>query len=144
MTPPMSVDAFIDTNVFLYAASTSADEVAKRARARSVLAQSNWGLSVQVQQELYVNLVRPRGPVMSHEDAVELIRQLLQRPLVATDRDLLLQALDLKQRFQISYWDSAIIAGARMLGAGVLYSEDLNHGQDYAGVRVENPFLDCC
>lgn len=31
--------------------------------------------------------------------------------------------------------------GPHTLGAGVLYSEDLNHGQDYDGVRVVNPFL---
>ena len=69
-----------------------------------------------------------------------LIRQLMRRPLVATDSGLLLDALGLKQRFQLSYWDAAIIAAAKALGASVLYSEDLNHGQDYGGVTVENPF----
>jgi len=139
--PPMSVDAFVDTNVLLYAASTSLDESAKRERARALLAGSNWGLSVQVLQELYVNLVRPGREVMSHDDAVALVRQLLRRPLVVSDRDLLLQALDMKQRYQLSYWDSAIVAAARGLGARVLYTEDLSHGQEYNGVRVENPFL---
>jgi predicted nucleic acid-binding protein len=137
----MPVDAFVDTNVLLYAASTSDDEIVKRERARSLLADVSWGLSVQVLQELYVNLVRARGPVMTHEDAVELIRQLLRRPVAITDHELLLQALALKQRFQLSYWDAAIVAAARHLGATVLYSEDLNNGQDYDGVRVQNPFL---
>jgi predicted nucleic acid-binding protein len=36
-----------------------------------------------------------------------------------------------KERYRISYWDAAIVAAARALGARVLYSEDLNHGQDY-------------
>jgi predicted nucleic acid-binding protein len=40
-----------------------------------------------------------------------------------------------------STWDGAIVAAAQSLGAGVLYTEDLSHGQDYGGVRVENPFL---
>jgi predicted nucleic acid-binding protein len=138
----MSVDAFVDTNVLLYAASTSPDESAKRERARKLLARPGWGLSVQVLQELYVNLVRPDKVAMAHDDAVELIRQLLRRPLAVSDRNLLLRALALKQRFQLSYWDSAIVAAAQSLGAGVLYTEDLSHGQDYAGVRVQNPFRD--
>jgi predicted nucleic acid-binding protein len=135
----MPAEAFIDTNILLYAASTDPGEADKRARAREVLAGVGWGLSVQVLQELYVNLVRPSRCAMSHEDAVALIRQLVRRPVVATDTALVLAALDVKQRYQLSYWDAAIIAAARALGASVLYSEDLNHGQDYGGVWVENP-----
>lgn len=136
----MPADAFIDTNVLLYAASTDPMEADKREQARAILAGADWGLSVQVLQELYVNLIRPSGCAMSHDDAVELVRVLLRRPVVATDQRLVLDALGLKQRFQVAYWDAAIIAAARSLGASVLYSEDLNHGQDYNGVRVENPF----
>ena len=139
--PLMRAEVFIDTNVLLYAASTRADEAEKRVRARDLLVQSDWGLSVQVLQELYGYLVRPGREAMAHEDAVALIRQLLRRPLAMSDRDLLLRALALKPRFQLSYWDSAIVAAAQHLGARVLYTEDLNHGQEYDGVRVENPFL---
>jgi len=77
---------------------------------------------------------------MSHADSVELIRQLSRRPLISTDPELVLGALRVKERFQLSYWDAAIIVAARYRGASILYSEDLNHGQDYGGVRVENPF----
>jgi predicted nucleic acid-binding protein len=47
------------------------------------------------------------------------------------------------RRFQISYWDAAIIEGARTLGCGLVLSEDLSDGQGYGGVRAENPFRDC-
>jgi predicted nucleic acid-binding protein len=40
----------------------------------------------------------------------------------------------------ISYWDAAILEAARSVGCEVVLSEDLSHGQDYAGIRVENPF----
>ena len=136
----MPAESFVDTNILLYAASTDPGEADKRARAREILASVDWGLSVQVLQELYVNLIRPSRRAMSHEDAVALIRQLMRRPLVTTDSGVVLNALGLKQRYQLSYWDAAIIAAAKVLGASVLYSEDLNHGQDYGGVRVENPF----
>jgi predicted nucleic acid-binding protein len=52
-----------------------------------------------------------------------------------------LDAISAKQRFGISYWDAAILAAAKQLGCHTVYSEDLNHGQDYDGVRVVNPFL---
>ena len=46
----------------------------------------------------------------------------------------------MKARHQLSYWDSAIIAAARMSGCTEVLSEDMNAGQDYGGVRVVNPF----
>jgi len=137
----MRVDSFIDTNVLLYAVSTDAAEAAKRTQAREVLSRPGWGLSVQVLQEFYVNVVRPPRSAMTHADAVAAIRQFLRHPTVASDAALLLDALRLKERFQIAYWDAAIVAAARVLGASVLFSEDLNHGQDYDGVKVINPFL---
>jgi len=137
----MTADTFIDTNVLLYSVSTCKNEVGKRASARQVLAGPGWGLSVQVLQEFYVNVVRPPHCAMTHSDAVAAIHQLLRRPTVATDAALVLEGLRLKERYRLSYWDAAIVAAARALGARVLYSEDLNHGQDYDGVRVVNPFL---
>ena len=54
--------------------------------------------------------------------------------------ELLLNAMQIKQRYQLTYWDAAVIAAAKQLGASKLYSEDLNDGQDYDGVQVVNPF----
>jgi predicted nucleic acid-binding protein len=51
-----------------------------------------------------------------------------------------LEAIDIKQRFGISYWDAAIIAAAKQMGCSTIYSEDLNAGQNYEGVTVVNPF----
>ena len=60
--------------------------------------------------------------------------------MAVIDIALMRLALQLKRRYRIAYWDAAVIAGARRLGASVLVSEDLAHGQDYGGVRVLNPF----
>lgn len=51
-------------------------------------------------------------------------------------------ALWLVEEYGISYWDAAIIAAARHLGCTVVYTEDLNAGQSYAGVVVVNPFAE--
>ena len=49
-------------------------------------------------------------------------------------------ALATAQRWQISYWDAAIVEAARQAGCPTVLSEDLQHGMDFAGVRVTNPF----
>jgi predicted nucleic acid-binding protein len=61
-------------------------------------------------------------------------------PVVPIDDRVVVAAVDLHQRFTISYWDAAIIEAARSAGCGVILSEDLSDTVDYAGVRVENPF----
>ncbi len=65
---------------------------------------------------------------------------LFQLPLVEIDRQIVETALIVQQRYQLSYWDSQIVAAAERLGADVVYSEDLSHGQTYGSVRCENPF----
>lgn len=137
----MRADAFVDTNILLYAISTAPEEAARKQRAREILAKTGWGLSIQVLQEFYVNATRAPNPAMRHEDAEATIRQLLLRPVADSHAALLLEALRLKARYQLSYWDAAIVATAQQLGASTLYSEDLQHGQTFDAVKVVNPFL---
>jgi predicted nucleic acid-binding protein len=49
-------------------------------------------------------------------------------------------ALDIKKRYQTSYWEAAILATAASAGCTELLSEDLNPGQNDNSVRVINPF----
>ena len=55
--------------------------------------------------------------------------------------DVFRRAAALCQRYQISYWDAAIIAAAQMAGCDAVYSEDLNAEQDYDGMTVIDPFV---
>jgi predicted nucleic acid-binding protein len=52
-----------------------------------------------------------------------------------------LAAIGIHQRTGASFWDAMILRSAKELGCQILYSEDLDTGQDYAGVEVRNPFL---
>ena len=61
-------------------------------------------------------------------------------PIVDVNSALVLEGAAIAHRFQISYWDAALIAAAKQCGAETLYTEDLNHGQLYESVRVINPF----
>ena len=61
--------------------------------------------------------------------------------MVWTDYPLIVAGIETALRFGVSYWDGAIIAAAERLGAPILYTEDLNHGQRYGSVQAVNPFL---
>jgi predicted nucleic acid-binding protein len=132
---------FVDTNVLLYAISRDPSERDKAERANEILAGRDVALSVQVLQEFYVQATRDsRTDRLSHEHAAKLVEAFLRFPVQETTTAVLLAALATRQRFGISYWDAAILEAGRALGCDLVLSEDLSDGEDYAGVRVENPF----
>ena len=104
---------------------------------------SDLALSFQVLQEFYTQATRPsRRRKLAHVEAVAFISRWLRFPVQRMDVPLMQSALSTKARWQISYWDAAIIEAARASDCREILSEDLNHGQNYAGVLVTNPFLD--
>lgn len=132
---------FADTNVLLYA--FSADE-AKAEIARGVLRDRALGLSTQVLSEFYYQATRPtRRDALSHDQAMAFVERLASRRVQPITVPIVRVAMVTRERFQISYWDAAILEAARALNCDVVLTEDLNDGQDYGGVRVENPFGDC-
>lgn len=137
----MTVRAAIDTNVLIYAISSDPREADKRQKTEQLLIQPDWGTSTQVLQEFYVNATKGKLPAMTRAQAAHAVDTLMEWPVVGMDAALMKEALRIHQRYQIGYWDAAVIASAVELGATTLYTEDLNHEQVYEGVRVENPFL---
>lgn len=132
---------FVDTNVLLYAISKDAQEASKAARASEILDERDLALSAQVLQEFYVQATRPsRSDRLAPEQAVALIETFRRFPIQETTSEIVLAAASTSERFQISYWDAAIVEAARVAGCETVISEDLSDGQDYAGVRVSNPF----
>jgi predicted nucleic acid-binding protein len=136
----MHAEFFLDTNILLYAASSAKSEQPKRIKARELLATEGGGLSVQVQAEFYVNATTKFK--LPHAKVVRILESLDSYPVVAVSEAVFWAALQIKDRYRLSYWDSAIIAAALELGCHTVYSEDLSHGQSYAGVRVINPFVE--
>lgn len=133
---------FVDTNVLLYTISRDPQEREKAALANELLASRDVGLSVQVLQEFYVQATREsRADRLTDEQAAALVDSFRRFPVQETTVGVALAAISTKRRFGISYWDAAILEAARALGCEVVVSEDLSDGQDYAGVRVENPFV---
>ena len=132
---------FIDTNILLYALSTDPKEAAKAAEALNLLDQPNGALSVQVLQEFYVQATRDtKSDRITHDQAVALITSWERFKIQELTLEVMHAALGTKKRFRIPYWDAAIIEAAKAAGCNIIYSEDLNDGPDFGGVRVKNPF----
>jgi predicted nucleic acid-binding protein len=137
----MAVDALLDTNVLVYAASSEPAEDAKRARAVDLIDSVSFGVSAQVLQEFYVVATRQAKRKLSPAQALWWLERFMPFPCVDTDVALVHEAALGAELHQVSYWDAAILAAAERLGAPILYTEDLNHGQKYGSVQVINPFL---
>lgn len=131
---------FVDTNILIYSISSDPAERDKAERANEILTTRDLGLSAQVLQEFYVQVTREGRPGrLTHEQAVGLVGSFLRFPVRPITTGIVEAALATRDRFGISYWDAAILEAARALGCDTVLSEDLSDGQDYDGVRVENP-----
>jgi predicted nucleic acid-binding protein len=141
----MSADlaAFVDSNVLVYAVSN--DEPSKQSRAREIVArgftEGCFAISTQVMLEVYVNITRKAKIGLPPRQAFEDVQAFAEWPIVEMAPELVLSALGLSQRSQISPWDAAILEAARHAGCRRVLSEDLGDGQAYGGITVENPFL---
>lgn len=136
----MNAEVFLDTNILVYAAVGTGKEERKRRRALELIQSENFGTSAQVLQEFYVTVVKKAARPLSALVASEWIEQWAEFPCQAVDRQLVQVAIEMSQRYAVSYWDAAILAAASALGARTVYSEDLSDGQMYGRVRVVNPF----
>jgi predicted nucleic acid-binding protein len=97
-------------------------------------------LSTQVLSEFYVTVTRKLDPGMALADARADVRDLLAwHPLPVTG-ELVTEAWQIQDRFQLAYWDALIVAAAREAGCDWLLTEDLQDGQDLGGIVVVDPF----
>lgn len=134
----MRNECFLDTNVLIYAASTKIDEPRKHAIARSIIATAEFCCSGQVLAEFVANRRKFAGLSKS---AVQLwLDRLMAFPVLPIDGEIVQAGMAMSERYNVSYWDGAILAAAEELGAPILYTEDLNDGQHYGSVKVINPF----
>jgi predicted nucleic acid-binding protein len=139
----MRVETFLDTNVLVYAAAGGDEDGgggAKRQRALQLIEEEDFGLSAQVLQEFFVTVVQKIEVPLSPSEALEWIEELEAFPCLPIDRSLVKIAIEVSERYQVSFWDGAILAAAQSMGAATLYTEDLNDGQRYGSVQVRNPF----
>lgn len=135
--------SFFDTNVLLYLYDDDFPE--KKARALEVFEEEVGAdravLSTQVLQEFYVNATRKLARPLSPGRAEARVRDLSLLPLVRVDAALILATIARSRELMLSFWDALIVEAALSAGADRLLTEDLQHGQQIAGLTIENPFL---
>jgi predicted nucleic acid-binding protein len=133
---------FLDSNILLYSISRDPLEAPKQERARQLLDQDNGALSIQVLQEFYVQSTRPtRIDPLPHDLAVAFIGTWMRFQIQEMTISVFKEALEIKRKDGLSYWDSAIVSAASALNCATLYSEDMQHQRQIGQVRILNPFL---
>jgi predicted nucleic acid-binding protein len=134
---------FVDTNVLVYAHDVTAGD--KHTRAKQLVADL-WAdgtgcLSVQVLQEFYVTVTRkvqrPLEPDVARQHVEDLAQWLVHSPTVGD----VVEAIQLHQVAKLAFWDAMVLISAEKLNCQVLWSEDLNTGQNINGIMVRNPFV---
>ena len=136
----MTGEVFLDSNILLYACSSAPEDRDKRRVAEGLILNRPFALSAQVLQEFIANAVRKPRLGISESNIDATLRLAAMVKVQAVTHEIVVSAVILRRRFQISQWDATILASAAELGCKTVYSEDMNHGQHYGGVRVINPF----
>jgi predicted nucleic acid-binding protein len=138
----MSEHVFVDTKILIY--SRDASEPRKQALASARLDElwenRTGRLSVQVLNEYFVSVTRKLSPGLSPEDAWDDVEALAAWEPLPMDLAVLTRAFAVQRRYQLSWWDSLIVAAAEACGCNRILSEDLSDGARYFGILVENPF----
>ena len=137
--------AAFDTNILAYAAGlrrANADD-SKIARAslliEPLLVEGGLVVPAQVQAELH-NLLRRKAKLSPSDAAAKVAKYSAGATTVPTDPAVLAEAFELAERHGLQTYDAIILAAAAQGGCDILYSEDMQHGFEWNGVMVVNPF----
>src|SRR5262245_43177109 len=119
----MTAEVFVDTNVLLYTIDEDPESAAKREKAQKLLVSERWAWSIQVAAEFFVNATSSKRQFrLESASAAALVETWFNYPTLPLTADLVRAAIELQQRFQLNYWDAAIIAAAKQMGCHTVYS----------------------
>jgi predicted nucleic acid-binding protein len=137
----MSGLEFLDANVLIYSYDIS--DLHKREVAQSLVRKALAGgmvTSTQVLGEFTAALLHKVVPRAELEKLTTALDALAAIPVIATDADMVRRAVEVHARYGLHFYDSLIVAAAERAGCERIWSEDLNSGQLYFGITVQNPF----
>ena len=137
----MPAPEFLDTNVLVYAYDPSdarkqrvAQDLVRRALAGDIV------VSTQVLAEFAATLLHKMIPTARPEDVNAVLDALGPIRVVVPDGEIVRRAVVAHGQYGVHFYDGMIVAAAERGGCGRIWSEDLNAGQEYFGIAVENPF----
>ncbi len=132
---------FLDTNVLVYAEDM--DYPIKQRVAKELifehLRNKTGVVSLQVLQEFFVNVTKKlKVDVETARFKVEFHSKFHVAEPAVSD---ILAAIDIHRLHGFSYWDALVLRMAKQTGCRVLLTEDMQHGQEFDGMKIVNPFL---
>ena len=137
----MPAPDFLDTNVLVYAYDPGdprkrriAQDLVRKALAGEILA------STQVLAEFAATLLHKTVPAARPADVTAVLDALGPIRVVVSDRDVVRRAVEVRAEYGLHFYDGMIVAAAERGGCARIWSEDLNAGQKYFGIAVQNPF----
>ena len=138
----MTDKVFVDTNILVYAHDL--DSGNKHNQAAEIVSQlwesRNGVLSTQVLQEFHATLTRKVTSTLSKLEARKLVQKYSHWHLVLNDPSIIIQASEIEESNNISFWDALIVSAAYSQNVPTILTEDLNHGQIIEGIFIKNPF----
>ena len=135
---------FLDTNIIIY----SFDKSSRKKKNISVelidnaLSTGQGVISHQVIQE-FVSVAISKFKKNFNAEKLTIFFEEVMFPLwkAYPDREMYISALQIQDKYQLSWWDSLIVASALITGCNKLYTEDLQHGLQCHTLKIINPYL---
>jgi len=137
----MNVRSFLDSNVLVYL-----DDVSNSVKQRQAyelfgkhLRDRSGYISLQVLQEYFVAATRKLR--VAPEVARRKVELFAALHVVSPSLEDVLASIDIHRVTKVSFWDGLILRAAQKAGCKILYTEDMQNGRIFDGLRVVNPFL---
>ncbi|MFH0725548.1 MAG: PIN domain-containing protein [Pseudomonadota bacterium] len=141
---------FIDTNIWIYGIVESNDPSEKEKRDitlslfETMVTQNELFVSTQILNECHWNLTRKFGYTDSE------VYNRIQQNIIKICKVLELtkrtynNSFKIREKYNISFWDSLVVASAIEGGCAVIYTEDMQHNQKLHNTLIKNPFIRDC
>lgn len=137
----MSVLEFLDSNILVYAYDNTRPDkqrIAQELVRRGLLGECV--ASTQSLAEFSATLLHKFSPPYRSDEVLAILDTLSPIKLVLPDDGIVRRAAEAHARYGVHFYDGMIVAAAERGGCARIWSEDLNPGQKYFGITVENPF----
>ncbi|TAL84614.1 MAG: PIN domain-containing protein [Rhodanobacter sp.] len=140
----LTVRVFIDTNLWVYRLDQREVDKSRWIGQwlRQIANEHEIVISTQVLIELRAVLTRKFEPALSAQETRVALHALAQFEVVATDANLVLDANELANAEQLSWFDALIAEAALRTRCEILYSEDFSHGRTFGELAICNPLLE--
>ena len=143
----MRSDCFIDTNIWVYALLEARNDGEKQQAALELLRNLPTSVSIlvsiQVINEFHWTLTRKyrlADDVVLDKATNGIVA--LSSAVLPLELDTYIEASNIRKQYNLSFWDSLVVASALRIGCKTLYTEDLNHGMIVGKkLHIVNPFL---